>query len=93
MLPDSGWNIATADGTVLYRHELTDATCIPFERVVPAMSSVEVVVPVPPVLPPHASLEAVLYYRNVRTTYYRDATGDPQGAAPTVEVARVPVQL
>jgi DNA-binding beta-propeller fold protein YncE len=88
-----GMDIATADGTVLYRHELTDATCIPFERVVPAMSSVEVVVPVPPALPQGASqFEAVLYYRNVRTTYYRDATGDPQGAAPTVEVARVPVQ-
>jgi hypothetical protein len=38
-----------------------------------------------------ASIDAVLLYRNVRTTYYRAATGDDAGAAPTLEMARVQV--
>ncbi len=83
-----GMDIAAADGTLLYRHELTDATRIPFQRVVPAQGSVEVVVPIPPALPANeAKLRAVLYYRNVRTQYYRLATGDASGSAPDVEVA------
>jgi hypothetical protein len=32
--------------------------------------------------------DAVLYYRNVRTPYYRAASGDSAGNAPDVEVAR-----
>jgi hypothetical protein len=49
-------------------------------------------VPVPPSLPAGtASLDAVLYYRNVRTTYFRYATGESNGAAPTTEMARVTV--
>jgi DNA-binding beta-propeller fold protein YncE len=93
--PDSarfGMDIAAQDGTVLYKHELTQATRIPFERVVPAASSIQVVVPLPPTLPPTAvNLIAVLRYRNVRTTYYRAATGDTTGYAPDVEVARAVV--
>jgi hypothetical protein len=87
-----GMDIAKADGTLLYHHELTDMTRIPFERVVPAQSSMEVVVPMPATLPQGASeVDAVLMYRNVRTTYYRAASGDMTGHAPDVEVARIPV--
>jgi hypothetical protein len=83
-----GMDIAASDGTILYRHELTDATRIPFQRVVPSRESVEVVVPVPSTLPSgETHLKAVLYYRNVRTQYYRLATGNASGAAPDVEVA------
>ncbi len=88
-----GMDIAQADGTILYQHELTQAVRIPFERVVPAQSSLELVVPIPPELPPTAvNLIAILYYRNVRTTYYRAASpSDPTGHAPDVEVARTVV--
>jgi Cytochrome c554 and c-prime len=83
-----GMDIAAADGTILYRHELTDATRIPFQRLVPARGSVEVVVPLPSTLPAgEMQLKAVLYYRNVRTQYYRLATGNASGTAPEVEVA------
>jgi hypothetical protein len=90
--PRLGMDIAAADGTLLYQHELTSATRIPFERVLPAQSSMEIVVPVPLALPPTAvELDAVLLYRNIRTQYYRAATGDSTGHAPDVEVARVAV--
>jgi hypothetical protein len=83
-----GMDIASADGTLLYRHELTDATRIPFQRMVPSRGSVEVVVPIPPILASGTTqLRAVLYYRNVRTQYYRLANGDASGAAPDVAVA------
>jgi DNA-binding beta-propeller fold protein YncE len=87
-----GMDIAAPDGTLLYRHELTSATRIPFERVVPAQTSIELVVPMPASLPVTATeLDAVLLYRNVRTQYYRAATGDATSHAPDVEVARVVV--
>jgi DNA-binding beta-propeller fold protein YncE len=87
-----GMDIADADGGLLYRHELTEVTGIPFERVVPAQGSLELVVPTPEMLPPTATeVDAVLIYRNVRTQYYRAATGDMTGNAPNVEVARVQV--
>jgi hypothetical protein len=35
--------------------------------------------------------QVVLYYHNVRTPYYRDATGDATGSAPAIEVAKVGV--
>jgi hypothetical protein len=90
--PRFGMDIAAADGTILYQHELTQATRIPFERLLPAQTSVEIVVPVPLALPPTATeLDAVLKYRNVRTQYYRAATGDATGHAPDVEVVRVAV--
>jgi DNA-binding beta-propeller fold protein YncE len=84
-----GMDIAQADGTILYHHELTSATRIPFARVVPAQGAVVVEVPVPTQLPgAFVEIDAVLYYRNVRTPYYRAATGDMTGHAPDVEVAR-----
>ena len=46
-----GMDIAAPDGTILYRHELTSATRIPFARFVPAQGSVVVRVPVPTQLP------------------------------------------
>jgi DNA-binding beta-propeller fold protein YncE len=90
--PRMGMDIAAADGTLLYQHELTQATRIPFERLLPAQTSMVLVVPVPLALPPTAvELDAVLLYRNIRTQYYRAATGDSTGHAPDVEVARVAV--
>jgi DNA-binding beta-propeller fold protein YncE len=87
-----GMDIAAEDGTLLTKHELTQATRIPFHRVVPAGSSIEVVVPITSAVPPTAvHLEAVLYYRNVRTTYYRGASNDPNGHAPDVLVAKAVV--
>ena len=44
------------------------------------------------VLPePAVELDAVLFYRNVRTPYFRAATGSGVGTAPEVEVARIAV--
>jgi hypothetical protein len=84
-------DIAAPDGTLLYSHQLTATTIIPFQRVVPAQTSIELVVPVPTTLPPTATeLDAVLYYRNVRTQYYQAATGTT-GHAPDVEVVRAAV--
>ena len=96
LLPSSaarlGMDIAGADGGVLYHHELTEVTSVPFERLVPARGSIELVVALPETLPNTATeLDAVLLYRNVRTPYYRAATGDMTGNAPDVEVARVQV--
>jgi hypothetical protein len=87
-----GMDIATPDGGLLYRHELTSATRIPFERVVPAQSSIELVVPVPAVMPSTVTeVDAVLLYHNVRTQYFQAASGGT-GQAPQVEVARVAVR-
>jgi DNA-binding beta-propeller fold protein YncE len=86
-----GMDIASADGTLLYHHELTDMTRIPFARFVPSLGSVDVVIPVPALPGAFTELDAVLYYRNVRTPYYRAASGDATGHAPDVEVARAMV--
>jgi len=87
-----GTDIAQADGTILLQHELSLATRVPYDVRVPAGESQSLFVPVPPSLPAGtASLDAVLYYRNVRTTYFRYATGESNGAAPTTEMARVTV--
>jgi predicted CXXCH cytochrome family protein len=96
LLPDGaarlGIDLAAPDGTVLLRHELTLATRVPFDARVPANEAVAFYLPLPPALPTgSASLDAVLSFRNVRTTYYRAATGDASGAAPTVELARTQV--
>ncbi|HEY1694970.1 MAG TPA: multiheme c-type cytochrome [Polyangiaceae bacterium] len=86
-----GMDIADENGNILYRHELTQAARVPFEQVVPAQGSREIVVPIPTNLPPTATeLDAVLLYRNVRTQYYQAATGGT-GHAPDVEVARAAV--
>lgn len=87
-----GADIANADGTVLLKHELTLATRVPFDVRVASGEALAFFVPLPATMPPGtASLDAVLYYRNVRTTYYRAATGDPQGHSPDIEVVRVAV--
>lgn len=87
-----GLDIAKQDGTPLYLHEVTEVVRATFMRTVPPLGQVEVVVPIPATLPSAtAQLDAVLYYRNVRTLYYRAATGDDKGHAPEVEVARAVV--
>lgn len=89
-----GMDIAGPDGGLLYAHQLTQTSRIPFERVVPAGGSVEVVIPVPSPPPAGAaSYLLLLRYRNVRTQYYRAATGDASGSAPTVTVASLPVSM
>jgi len=97
LLPENaarlGTDIAQADGGILLQHELSLATRIPYDVRVPAGESQTLFVPVPSSLPAGtASLDAVLYYRNVRTTYFQAATGETDGgAAPTTEMARVTV--
>jgi len=87
-----GIDIATADGTVLYGHELSEATRVPFDVRVPAGEAQALFVPLPAGSPSGtAALDAVLYFRNLRTTFYRAASGDAAGTAPAVEVARAPV--
>jgi hypothetical protein len=92
-----GIDIAAPDGGVLYLHELSEATRIAFDMRVPAGEAQALFIPLPSNVAPNAPLDAVLYYRNVRTPYYRAASatqadaGDPAGAAPTVEVVRASV--
>jgi hypothetical protein len=90
-----GMDLAKADGTILYQHELSETTRLPFARFVPPGGSTELVLNAPSSLPAGAvGLDAVLLYRNVRTPYYRAAKGttDPTSFAPEVEVVRVPVK-
>ncbi|HLK36303.1 MAG TPA: multiheme c-type cytochrome [Polyangiaceae bacterium] len=90
-----GIDIARSDGTVLLQHELTEAARVPFDVRVPAGEAQALFVPVPDAsaLPAAtASLDAVLYYRNVRTPFYRAASGDATGHSPDVEIARAPVR-
>jgi DNA-binding beta-propeller fold protein YncE len=86
-----GIDIADGDGGVLLKHELTNTTRIPFDRRVPAGGSIDVTVPVVNAPPETATFEAVLFYRNVRTTYIRAATGDASATAPDVEIARITI--
>jgi predicted CXXCH cytochrome family protein len=83
-----GFDIAAKDGRILLLHELSETTKFPFDRRVPALGDVDLLFLPPSVPPDTAELDAVLYYRNVRTPYYRAASGDPAGTAPDVEVAR-----
>ncbi len=87
-----GTDIASADGTPLLLHQLSLVTRIPFDVRVPSGEAQTFFVSTAQGLPAGtASIDAVLLYRNVRTTYYRAATGDDAGAAPTLEMARVQV--
>lgn len=87
-----GMDIAQADGGLLLQHELSLATRVPYDVRVPSGESQTLFVPLPSTLPSGTvRLDAVLYYRNVRTTYYQDAIGSDAGAAPTTEMARVTV--
>ncbi len=88
-----GMDIATADGQLLYLHELSKSIRIPYALFVPPLGSVDVLIDAPSTLPAGAvQLDAVLYYHNLRTPYFRAATGSGTATAPQVEVARVTVQ-
>jgi hypothetical protein len=87
-----GMDIASADGTLLLLHQLDQTTRIPLARFVPAGGQLSFFLDSPASLPAGAvGLDAVLLYRNVRTPYFRAATGDPTSSAPEVEIARVSV--
>jgi hypothetical protein len=87
-----GIDIAEADGTILLEHQLSLATRIPYDVRVPPKGSVEFTLTPPSSLPSGAvGLDAVLLYHNVRTSYYRAATGDAEGSVTPVEIARAPV--
>jgi hypothetical protein len=89
-----GMDIAKPDGTLLYLHELSESTRIPFSRFVPPLGTADVTLDAPAALPSGAvELDAVLFYRNVRTTYFRAASGSGTATAPEVQVARVAVSL
>ncbi len=88
-----GFDIARADGTVLLRHELSETARIPFERRIPALGSVDVTLPMPANPPAGtAEIDVVLFYRNVRTPYFRAALADPNETPPDVEMARAPLK-
>jgi hypothetical protein len=87
-----GTDIADAQGRLLLDHQLSAVTRIPFDVRVPAGEAQALFVPLPDTLPSGTvEVDAVLQYRNVRTTYYRDVTGDATGSAPTTEMKRVAV--
>jgi hypothetical protein len=86
-----GADFAGADGGLLLNHQLSLAARVPFDFRVPAGEAQPLFVAVPPVVPT-SSLRAVLYYRNVRTTYYRAALEVDAGSAPDVLVSQVQVQ-
>jgi len=85
-----GIDLAQADGTVLLRHELTKTTRIPYDVRVPPGEAQVLFVPVPDALPQGTvELDAVVIYGVVRTTFYRDAVGDPGATGPSIEMVRV----
>ncbi len=87
-----GIDIAAADGTPLLLHQLSLVTRIPFDVRIPSGEAQSFFVYTAAGLPANTkTTDAVLLYRNVRTTYYRAATGDDAGAAPTTEMARAQV--
>jgi DNA-binding beta-propeller fold protein YncE len=92
-----GMDIAGADGGLLLRHELSLAERIPFDVTVPPLGAQAFFVPVDA----HwatKDLVARLYFRNVRTTYYRAAMADGgtgtgnDCSAPSILVAETQVQ-
>ena len=88
-----GMDIAKPDGTLLFQHELSESTRVPFDRRVRSGAALDFVLPAPAALPTGATeLHAVLLYRNVKTAYLRAATGDPAATAPEVEAARTVVK-
>lgn len=86
-----GIDFANAEGTVLLRHELTEATRIPFDVRVPPGEAQALFVPVP-AQPTGTTLEAVVIFGVVRATYYRFAVDDAGATAPTIEMARTAVR-
>jgi hypothetical protein len=95
VLPQSaarlGIDFAQTDGTVLLRHELTQATRVPFDVRIPPGEAQALFVPVP-AQPAGTALDAVVVFGVVRATYYRFAVGDPNATAPTFEMARTAVR-
>jgi hypothetical protein len=85
-----GTDFAGADGGVLLKHQLSVASRIPFDLRVPPGGAQSLFVPVPTSLQT-LSLRARLYFRNVRTTYYRFATGS-QCSAPSTLLAETQVR-
>jgi predicted CXXCH cytochrome family protein len=85
-----GIDIAKADGTLLLKHELTEATRVPFDLRVPSGEAQAVFIPTPVLTP--GSADAVVVYGVVRGTYYRAAVGDAGATAPTIEMARAAVR-
>jgi predicted CXXCH cytochrome family protein len=93
LLPDTaarlGAVVASSDGTILLRHQLSEATRLPFDLRVMPQQHVSVTVPLPSSLPAATTeLDAVLFYRNVLTVFYRAALGDDTAVPPETELAR-----
>jgi hypothetical protein len=86
-----GSDFADVDGGLLFDHQLSLVARVPFDVRVPPGEAQSFFVPVPSSVET-SHLRAALYYRNVRTTYYRDATKDPAGHTPEVAMIQVPVQ-
>jgi hypothetical protein len=86
-----GTDIAEADGTPLLLHQLSLVTRVPFDVRIPSGEDQSFFVSTASLPAGTVALDAVLEVRNVRTTFYRAATGDDAGAAPTTEMARVQV--
>lgn len=88
-----GIDIASQDGTLLLRHELTQATRVPFDVRIPPGEAQALFVPVPAVTPQGTvELDAVVEYGVVRATYYHDAIGDAGAPAPSIEMGRAVVR-
>ena len=86
-----GVDIAAADGTTLFAHQLSLATHFPFRALLPSGEARAFFVSVGAWPSGTTQVDAVLEVRSVRTSYYRAATGDANGAAPQTEMARVTV--
>ena len=84
-----GIDIAAADGSLLEYHELASATRIPFDQRIPSGEALTFFIPVGSLAQGVQTIDVVLYYRNIRTTYYRAATGDPSAVPPQTEMARI----
>jgi hypothetical protein len=95
LLPDGaarmGIDIASADGTILLFHEVGRATSIPFDQRIPSGEALAFFIPVS--LAGIKKVEASLYYRNVRTSYYRAATGDQNAVPPQTLMASATLVL
>jgi hypothetical protein len=85
-----GTDFAEADGGILLKHELSAAARVPFDLRVPPGGAQSFFVPVPATLQTN-SLRTRLYFRNVRTTYYRFATQSPC-SAPSILLAEAQVE-
>ncbi len=96
ILPSSaarlGTDIADSNGNILYEHQLSEVLSVPFDRRVPPGGSVTLSIPAPSSLPTGATqLDAVLLYRNIRTTFFQAATDSSTGSVTAVEMARATV--